>query len=155
MKIEKEKTLKITPPDGYEVDKEKSTFDNIVFKKVDDVIIKWDVRHCGVEIKDNGEHFIIGAYQPSYCCSWDDAVRYYSINEPWKLPTVKQLKVLSKHLNKVNKIIREHDRYEISDRLWSYETVDVSLAEYINIRNGRVYYCSKLYNLSVRAVVTL
>ena len=30
-----EKTIKITPPEGYEVDKEKSTFDKIVFKKLE------------------------------------------------------------------------------------------------------------------------
>ena len=29
-----EKTIKITPPEGYEVDKEKSTFNEIVFKKI-------------------------------------------------------------------------------------------------------------------------
>mgnify|MGYP003597795861 CR=1 FL=1 len=30
-----EKTIKITPPEGYEVDKEKSTFEEIVFKKLE------------------------------------------------------------------------------------------------------------------------
>ena len=30
-----EKIIKITPPEGYEVDKEKSTFDKIVFKKLE------------------------------------------------------------------------------------------------------------------------
>ena len=30
-----EKTLKITPPEGYEVDKEKSTFSEIIFKKIE------------------------------------------------------------------------------------------------------------------------
>ena len=30
-----EKTVKITPPEGYEVDKENSTFDRIVFKKLE------------------------------------------------------------------------------------------------------------------------
>ena len=30
-----EKTIKITPPEGYEVDKEKSTFEEIVFKKIE------------------------------------------------------------------------------------------------------------------------
>ena len=29
-----DKTIKITPPEGYEVDKEKSTFSEIVFKKI-------------------------------------------------------------------------------------------------------------------------
>lgn len=28
------KNLKITPPEGYEIDKEKSTFENIVFKPI-------------------------------------------------------------------------------------------------------------------------
>ena len=30
-----EKTLKITPPEGYEIDIEKSTLDNIVFKEIE------------------------------------------------------------------------------------------------------------------------
>lgn len=30
-----EKIIKITPPEGYEVDKEKSTFEEIVFKKIE------------------------------------------------------------------------------------------------------------------------
>lgn len=36
------KSLKIEIPKGYEIDKEKSTFENIVFKKVDDIVIKWN-----------------------------------------------------------------------------------------------------------------
>ncbi len=32
-----EKSLKITPPDGYEIDKEKSTFDEVVFKKINKI----------------------------------------------------------------------------------------------------------------------
>lgn len=34
------KTLTITPPEGYEIDKEKSTFEQIVFKQVEEK--KWD-----------------------------------------------------------------------------------------------------------------
>lgn len=36
------KEMKITPPDGYEIDKEKSTFENIVFKKKDKLPMSWD-----------------------------------------------------------------------------------------------------------------
>ena len=36
------KTLKIEIPNGYQIDVEKSTFENIVFKKVDNVVIKWN-----------------------------------------------------------------------------------------------------------------
>lgn len=32
-----EKEIRITPPDGYEIDKNKSTFDCIKFKPIDDV----------------------------------------------------------------------------------------------------------------------
>lgn len=35
-----EKKLKINIPEGYEIDKEKSTFEEIVFKKVEDPLVK-------------------------------------------------------------------------------------------------------------------
>ena len=35
-----EKKLKINIPEGYEIDKEKSTFEEIVFKKVEDPLAK-------------------------------------------------------------------------------------------------------------------
>lgn len=155
MKIEKGKTLKITPPDGYEVDKEKSTFDNIVFKRVDEVVvIKWDARHFGVEIKSNGEHFIIGAYQPSYCCSWNDAVRYHSTNKPWVIPTVKQLHVLAKHLDKVNEVIREYKGYEILGCLWSCEE-DGSSAWCVDVDDGLAFCLLNCSYSHVRAVYAL
>ena len=38
-----EKTVKITPPEGYEVDKEKSTFSEIVFKKIENSLpMSWE-----------------------------------------------------------------------------------------------------------------
>ncbi|TNE74992.1 hypothetical protein EP331_00440 [bacterium] len=48
------KEMKITPPKGYEVDKDKSTFENIVFKKKDSRPMSWEeyVDHylvCGSE----------------------------------------------------------------------------------------------------------
>lgn len=36
----KEKKLKINIPEGYEIDKEKSTFEEIVFKKIEDPLAK-------------------------------------------------------------------------------------------------------------------
>jgi len=38
----KDRELKIEVPDGYEIDKEKSTFEKIVFKKVDDLPKSWE-----------------------------------------------------------------------------------------------------------------
>ena len=38
-----EKTIKITPPEGYEVDKKKSTFEEIVFKKIENSLpMSWE-----------------------------------------------------------------------------------------------------------------
>ena len=38
-----EKTIKITPPEGYEVDKEKSTFNEIIFKKLEPSLpMRWE-----------------------------------------------------------------------------------------------------------------
>lgn len=36
------KEMKIQAPEGYEIDKEKSTFEKIVFKKVDDLPKSWE-----------------------------------------------------------------------------------------------------------------
>ena len=48
-----EKTIKITPPEGYEVDKEKSTFSEIVFKKLEpNLPMSWE------ELKEVKGYFI-------------------------------------------------------------------------------------------------
>ena len=48
-----EKTIKITPPEGYEVDKEKSTFNEIVFKKLEpNLPMSWE------ELKEVKGYFI-------------------------------------------------------------------------------------------------
>ena len=36
-----EKELKIIPPIGYEIDRQKSTFEKIVFKKIDNTPKTW------------------------------------------------------------------------------------------------------------------
>lgn len=37
------KTLKIKAPEGFEIDQEKSTFEEIVFKKIEDVFVdSWE-----------------------------------------------------------------------------------------------------------------
>ena len=96
-----EKTLNNNVPEGYENDKEKSTFD-----KIDD-IIKWNATTYAVEINADGEHFMVDASRPSYCCSWDDAMRFHR-NGIWNIPTIKQIQVLSYYLDDINANIREN-----------------------------------------------
>ena len=57
-----DKTVKITPPEGYEVDKEKSTFSEIVFKKLEPTLpMSWEelkeVKGCF--IYQNNVHSVI------------------------------------------------------------------------------------------------
>lgn len=151
------KSVKIDIPKGYEIDKEKSTFENIVFKKVDEVVIKWHKDKGGVEIKAEGEHFVIDAESPSFNCSWDDAMRFFNTKASfgWKLPTVKQLQIIAKHLDKINEVIRSNDGFKIKGWMWSCKGKDMSCAWYVNMYDGGTDDIGKNYNLYVRAVSAL
>ena len=145
-----EKTLKNNVPEGYENDKEKSTFD-----KIDDVVIKWNAIIYAVEINADGEHFMVDASRPSYSCSWVDAMRFHR-NGIWNLPTIKQLQVLSNYFDDINANIRENGGYEIPERwYWSCEEKDKDRAWYVFMSDGYANYSSKCEYGYVRAVVAL
>ena len=150
----KTKTLKIEVPKGYEIDKEKSTFENIVFKKVDDVVIKWNKNYNGVEIKAGGEHFVISA-DPSYYMSWVEAERFYD-ERCWDLPIVKQLQVVYKYFDKINEVIEDNNGFILyKSNYWSIEERSNSFAMIIYMYNGNINdMCKCNYNF-VRAVSTL
>lgn len=151
-----EKTLKINVPSGYEICKEMSTSDNVIFKKIDDVIIKWNDVYKGVEIKEDGEHFVVHANKPSYCCSWDDAMRYCQKNGlDWKLPTVKQLQKLAKYIDKVNVIICDNNGFEISGWMWSCEEKDEFHTWGVSMYNGHPDTTDKFAKLYMRTIYTL
>ena len=40
--MEENKFFKVTAPNGYEIDEENSTFENIVFKKIEQGVKTWD-----------------------------------------------------------------------------------------------------------------
>ena len=149
-----EKTLKITPPEGYEIDREKSTLDNIVFKKTDDIIIKWNSALMGVEIKDEGEHFFLNASCPSLYCSWYDATRYYN-GFLRHLPTKKQIRIIAKHIKKINTLIEEGQGYKIEGYLWSRESKDDEDAYVVKSNGGTCYHACKYYNNFVRYIIDL
>lgn len=152
------KSLKIEIPNGYEIDCEKSTFENIVFKKVDEVIIKWHKNYNGVEIKADGEHFILDA-NPTYFMGWNDAMRFYNNkhrSHTWNLPRVKQLQVVYKYFDEINKVIEENGGFLLlQGGYWSIEDRDEFCAWYVTMYDGDTTYNSKCYNNYVRAVSTL
>ena len=140
------KKLKINVPNGYVIDKEESTFEYVVFKKIDNVI-KWNENYNGVEIKADGEHFVIEVNRPSYYCTWDDAVRFYNESCMWKLPTVKQLQVLAKHIDKVNEVIQENNGYKIYQCwYWSCEEVNKFKAWFVHMSSGDITHHYKYLN---------
>ena len=144
-----EKTLNNNVPEGYENDKEKSTFD-----KIDD-IIKWNATTYAVEINADGEHFMVDASRPSYCCCYDDAMRFHR-NGIWNIPTIKQLQVLSNYFDDINANIRENGGYEIIERwYWSCEEKDKDRAWYAFMSDGWGNYSSKRDYGYVRAVCAL
>lgn len=149
------KTLKIEAPKGYEIDKEKSTYENIVFKKVDDIVIKWNRNYNGVEIKADDEHFILEG-NPNYSMNWNDAMRFYSNLQFWKLPTTKQLLIIYKYFNKINEVIEENGGFKlIYTSYWSIEKKDEFNARYVHMTFGCADTNFMNFNYDVRAVSTL
>jgi hypothetical protein len=74
------KTLKIDIPEGYEIDEEKSTFQNIVFKPVYKVKEKWidlGLPSGTLWAENNNEHF-------REYLGFKDAIHYYPDNLPTK-----------------------------------------------------------------------
>ena len=66
-----EKTIKITPPEGYEVDKEKSTFNEIIFKKLEPKLpMSWE------ELKEVKGYFIHQNSDINFHPMIDKAVAY-------------------------------------------------------------------------------
>lgn len=151
------KSVKIDIPKGYEIDKEKSTFENIVLKKVDGVVIKWNISYRSVEIKANGEHFLLGAYSPSIVGDWIDAERYIAESCCcWCLPTKKQLKVVQQYFYEINKVIEENNGFTlIRTWYWSCEENGKLCAWNINMYNGDIALENKRLFCNARAVCTL
>ncbi len=151
--MSKIKNIKIDIPEGYEIDEKKSTFENIIFKKKKkDDVVKWNDKYNGVEICADDEHFVVDA-DPSYCMNFNDAVDFERKND-WKLPTPKQLKVLTKYLDKANKIIYENNGYEIFGSIWSCKEKDETCAWLIS-DNGNIFNDYKYRYHCVRGVYVL
>ena len=147
------KKLKINILEGYEIDKENSTFERIKFKKINPTI-KWNNDRFGVEIQKDGEHFIVSA-KPSMVMSWPDAVRFYKENKMWQLPTRKQLKLIVEHIDEVNALIKANGGYEIQGWHLTADEYNEFCVWYVNIYDGYTDYRNKNGYYYVRAVSAL
>lgn len=111
-------TLNVEIPDGKDIDFDKSTLKNIVFKDI--VTIKWDNINNAIEIDCDDEHFLLSAEIPAAMCNWHDAKRYcdeYGRGE-WDLPSKEQLLIIAKHIDKINDIIKEFGGFELDRTSW-------------------------------------
>lgn len=113
------KQIKIDIPEGYEIDKENSTFECIRFKPKPQVY--WSDEHKAVVVEDGDIGFMIDT-TPSYAMSWNDANRFYNNFIHWRLPMPKELKLIAKHLSQINYILKQVGGFEIFGRLWSSST---------------------------------
>ena len=78
------KIIKITPPEGYEIDKEKSTFDKIVFKKIENNLpMSWE------ELKRVKGYYVSSDSDMLYC-------NYYPTREVTRnlFPTEEEAKAM-------------------------------------------------------------
>lgn len=113
------KQIKINIPEGYEIDKENSTFECIRFKPKPQVY--WSDEHRAVVVEDGGISFMVDA-APSYAITWNDANRFFRDSIHWRLPMLEELKLIVKHLPAINYILKQVGGFEIFGRLWSSST---------------------------------
>lgn len=73
------KGMKITPPEGYIIDKEKSTIYNIVFKKKNNLPTTWEEFCKQNPIKQ--EEFFISAFSQIKQCTRNDDTRMLNKDE--------------------------------------------------------------------------
>lgn len=148
------KELKINIPEGYEIDKNNSTFKCIKFKKIPETIIKWDGLNFAVEVQDENEHFLVSA-KPSMVMNWNDAMRYLNDYDDWELPTRKQLQIVAKHIDKINNLMEGNGGYTISGCFWSCEQKDGVCAWYVGMLDGDTHNSNKGNLCYVRTVSAL
>lgn len=108
--------VKIDVPEGYMIDEKNSTFECIKFKPKPQVY--WSDEHKAVVVEDGGISFMVDA-TPSYAMTWNDANRFYRNYIHWRLPTLDELRLITKHLKEINDTLKMVGGFEISGRLWS------------------------------------
>lgn len=133
------KQIKIDIPDGYEIDKENSTFECIRFKPKPQVY--WSDEHKAVVVEDGDISFMIDT-TPSYAMSWNDANRFFRDSIHWRLPTLDELRLIAKHLPQINNILSQAGGFKIFGLLWSSSngcdsTCALTLDVNYNIKDAR------------------
>ena len=96
-----------------------------------DIIVKWNKDNNGVEIKGNDEHFIIDI-NPSYHINYYNAINHCNINQCC-LPSTKQLQLVYKIKDRINKIIHDNSGVQLKGWFWCCEEKWKLFAYNVNI----------------------
>ena len=110
------KELKITIPDGYELDKENSTFDCIKLKPFDKTKITWNENKQGVEVHSNGFHFII-LDRPTCSTNWHNASYLAKIHGGY-LPSKEESEIVIDNLGDIKKEWDLHSNRKFPANTW-------------------------------------
>lgn len=147
------KHLKIEIPEGYEIDKENSTFENIVFKPIKTTVIRRiEGAITGVEVYCDGEHFIIPEMKYRFAMPWNDAMEYAKDNQ-CKLPSKKMLQIMYTHKKDINRLLKQ-SKLEEDRWYWTNESAyDGSGAWYVYFLTGSVYRGAKSLTGYVRFII--
>lgn len=122
-----EKTIKITPPEGYEVDKEKSTFSEIVFKKLEpNLPMSWE------ELKE-----VKGYYVSSISCISDLSMAIAIDSTRNIFPTEEEAKAMLA----MAQLCQLRDRWNGGWRAdWKDDTQKYGIISYKNTLHKEYYY---------------
>ena len=122
-----EKTIKITPPEGYEVDKEKSTFDKIIFKKIENSFpMSWE------ELERVKGYYVSSDSDMLYCT-------YYPTREATRniFPSMEEAKAMLAMAQLCQLRDRWNDGWKAD---WEDGTVKYCIGSFKNILRGYLYY---------------
>lgn len=138
------KTFKITAPEGYEIDREKSTIDEIVFKPVNKRLYYYDVAEK--LFSDNNFYYINQnglITKSSSPMAFEDANNCTSMNQAEKLLALNMMMNVAKHLNEGWKVgdLPRYNRY-----YWILNASNRKLCLHMTSSseiNGNVYFKSQ------------
>lgn len=124
------KDFKVEVPKGYEIDKEKSTFECIKFKPISKAKITWNTYKFGVEVHSGDFHFVI-LDRPLCSTSWHNA-QYLANIQGGYVPSKEDLQVVLDNLDEIKNVWNMHSSREFPSYCWSFSNVDSDFAWVVN-----------------------
>lgn len=147
--------IKIDIPEGYEIDKENSTFECIRFKPKSKVY--WSDEHNTVVVEYGEEEFMIHPF-PTMIMNFNEANIFAdNFHIHYKLPTVGQLFAISTLLGDINKVLYRHKMFPLQTEIsyWSNEEVSDISAFCVYIGSGKEDFQARTDLAAVRLVSEL